>query len=56
MEKKIEKKEDTLTPKEVCSTLKVNINSRKYIEHKYRNQEMTLKEWKSNLKKDGLSF
>ena len=55
--KKIEdKKVENLTAKQASSVLKLNTNSKKYVEHKYGDQEMPLKEWKSNLKKDGLSF
>lgn len=52
MTEKIEK----LSISQICNLIKANKNTRSYIEHKYKNKEMTEKEWKTNLKKDGLSF
>lgn len=52
METKVEK----LTASQICNMIKANKNTRSYIEYKYKNKEMTEKEWKTNLKKDGLSF
>ena len=45
-----------LTAHQICNVLRVNQNTRAYIEHKYKDQEMKEDEWKTNLKKDGLSF
>lgn len=50
MTEKIEK----LTVLQICNEIKANNNTRSYIEHKYRDKEMSLKDWKTNLKKDGL--
>lgn len=41
---------------DICNELRVNSNTRAYIEHKYKSQEMELKEWKKCLKNDKLSF
>jgi len=51
-----EKKEDKLTTKQICLELQLNPNTRKYVEYKYKDKEMTLKDWKTNLKKDGLNL
>lgn len=45
-----------LSTQQICNLLKVNKNTRSYIEHKYKDKEMTENEWKTNLKKDSLSF
>ena len=50
------KKEDLLDINQICNKLKLNKNSRSYIEHKYKGKEMSLKQWKDNFKKDGLSY
>lgn len=42
-----------LTTQEICNKLKVNTNTRKYIEHKYKGKSMIFSTWKSKLKKDG---
>lgn len=49
-------KPTTLSISQICNLIKVNKNTRSYIEHKYKNIELTEKEWKTKLKKDGLSF
>jgi hypothetical protein len=41
---------------QICNLLQVNENTRSYVEHKYKDRKMTENEWKTNLKKDGLSF
>jgi hypothetical protein len=51
-----EKKEDKLTTKQICLELQLNTNTRKYVEYKYKDEEMTLKDWKTNLKKDALNL
>jgi hypothetical protein len=51
-----EKKEELLTVKQICLELQLNQNTKKYVEHKYREKSMTLKEWKVALKKDGLDL
>lgn len=51
-----EKKDDKLDINQICNLIKANKNTKSYIEHKYKEQDMTEKEWRSNLKKDGLSF
>lgn len=48
--------EGILTANQICNLIKANTNTRSYIEHKYKGKEMTENEWKTNLKKDGLSF
>lgn len=47
---------EKLDTTQISNLLKVNKNTRSYIEHKYKNKELTEKEWKTVLKKDGLSF
>lgn len=49
-------KELKLNVQNICNELKVNKNTRSYIKHKYKDKEFTLKDWKNNLKKDGLSI
>lgn len=49
-------KEPKMNVQSICNELKVNKNTRAYIEHKYKNEEFSLKDWKINLKKDGLSI
>jgi len=57
MEKKKEMTvEEKLSTNQICNLIKANTNTRAYIEHKYKDKEMTESEWKTNLKKDGLSF
>lgn len=59
MKKEIFKTDSTelkLTAHQISNLIKVNTNTRAYIEHKYKDKEMTETEWKTNLKKDGLSF
>lgn len=52
-----EKKQvEILTASQISNLLKVNTNTRSYIEHKYSKNEYTEKEWKERLKKDGLKF
>ena len=51
-----EEKDKKLDINQICNIIKVNQNTKSYIEHKYKGKDMTEKEWKSNLKKDGLSF
>lgn len=48
--------EEKLSAHQMCNLLKVNQNTRLYIEHKYKDKEFTEKEWKENLRKDGLTF
>lgn len=48
--------EEKLSAHQICNMIKANKNTRSYIEHKYKDKDMTEKEWKENLKKDGLSF
>lgn len=45
-----------LIPSEVCNKIKVNENSRKAIEYKYKGKSYTLSTWKNKLKKDGFSL
>lgn len=47
---------DKLNTLQISNLLKVNQNSRAYIEHKYKGKEKSEREWKKVLKKDGLSF
>ena len=49
-------KVEKLTTAQICNELKVNQNTRAYIEHKYKNKEFSLKDWKTNLKRDGLAI
>lgn len=49
-------KELKMNVQNICNELKVNKNTRSYIEHKYKDKEFTIKDWKINLKKDGLSI
>lgn len=49
-------KEPKMNVQSICNELKVNKNTRAYIEHKYKGEEFLLKDWKTNLKKDGLSI
>jgi hypothetical protein len=57
MEKKKEiVAEEKLSAHQICNIIKANKNTRLYIEHKYKNKELSEKEWKENLKKDGLTF
>lgn len=42
-----------LTSKEVCDIFKVNVNTRKAIEYKYKSKSFSLSTWKTKLKKDG---
>jgi len=48
--------EEKLSAHQICNVIKANKNTRLYIEHKYKDKELTEKEWKENLKKDGLTF
>lgn len=48
--------EEKLSAHQICNAIKTNQNTRLYIEHKYKDKELTEKEWKENLKKDGLTF
>ena len=48
--------EEKLSAHQICNVIKANKNTRLYIEHKYKNKELSEKEWKENLKKDGLTF
>ena len=48
--------EEKLSAHQICNAIKANQNTRLYIEHKYKYKELTEKEWKENLKKDGLTF
>lgn len=47
---------DKLTISQICIEIKANQNTKAYIEKKYKGKEFTLKEWKTNLKNDGLNF
>lgn len=47
---------DKLTTQQVCNELQLNTNTRAYVEHKYKEKEYSLKEWKNLLKKDGLDI
>jgi len=49
-------KSKKLSAKEICNTLKLTLNTRSYILHKYKTGEYSEKEWKENLKKDKLKF
>lgn len=49
-------KENKMNVSQICNELKVNKNTRSYIEHKYKNKEFLLKDWKTFLKKDGLNL
>lgn len=49
-------KESKLNAIKICNELKVNKNTRSYIEHKYKGKEFFIKDWKINLKKDGLNI
>ena len=48
--------EEKLSAHQICNVIKANKNTRLYLEHKYKNKELSEKEWKENLKKDGLTF
>ena len=48
--------EEKLSAHQICNVIKANNNTRLYIEHKYKDKELTEKEWKENLKKDGLTL
>lgn len=52
----MEEKKDILDINQICNMLKLNKNTRSYLEMKYKNKDLTLKEWKVNLKKDKLSY
>jgi hypothetical protein len=49
-------KVEILDINQICNLIKANENTRSYIEHKYKNREMTEKDWKVNFKKDRLSY
>lgn len=50
------KKEVYLSINQICNELKLNKNSRSFVMMKYKNQDLTLKQWKDNFKKDRLSY
>lgn len=52
----VERTDDELNTNQICNLLQVNENTRLYVEHKYKDRQMTDNEWKTNLKKDGLLF
>lgn len=39
---------------QICNILKLNKNTRKCLEYKYKEKEMSLEEWEKCLKKEGL--
>lgn len=45
-----------LTVLQVCNELKFNPNNRAYVNHKYKDEEHSLKYWKSLFKKDKLDI
>lgn len=51
-----EKTEVLMSIPNICLLLKISGNTRSYIEHKYKDKSFTEKQWKENLKKDGLSL
>jgi hypothetical protein len=51
-----EKQITELTTLQICNELKIVGYYRKFVYDKYKGQKFSLKEWKSNLSKDGLEI
>ena len=54
--KEINSQDKKIDAHKVCNELKVNQNTRNYILHKHKLVNLSLKDWKILLKKDGLSY
>ena len=60
-QKNVNKKEEVSKEEKVhlnliCLKFRLNQNTKQYLEHKYKDQIFTEKEWRDKLKKDGLDF
>lgn len=54
--KRVIPEEDKIHLNLLCLKLRLNQNTKQYLEHKYKDSVFTETEWKEKLKKDGLDF